>query len=111
MDLLGRLCQIGIEKRGDTTTTALRCATRRCRTSAVLLDFSEGRLLDLVENAQTHLRAKVEHQFRIKKFQFGFRKPNLGIIKNLRSKCFFSLINLNMVDNRCPCNATMMETI
>ena len=74
----------GIEKRaemaGKSTTfrVALRPGKRR-----VLPNTPEGRLLDLVETAKAHIRAKVEHPFRVIKEQFGFRKTRLrGIAKN-----------------------------
>jgi IS5 family transposase len=73
----------------------------------VLPDTPEGRLLDLLESAKAHLRAKVEHPFRIIKCQFGFRKVSYrGIKKNdLKLKMLFVLANLWMVRERCPCNA------
>lgn len=37
----------------------------------------DGRLLDLVEMANAHIRDKVEHLFRVVKEQFGFRKTRL----------------------------------
>ena len=41
------------------------------------------RQLDLVETAEAHIRAKVEHPFRVIKQQFGFRKTRLrGMPKN-----------------------------
>ena len=74
----------GIEKRpemaGKSTTfrVAMRPGKRR-----VLPDTPEGRLLDLVETAKAHIRAKVEHPFRVIKQQFGFQKTRLrGIAKN-----------------------------
>ena len=74
----------GIEKRaemaGKSTTfrVAMRPGKRR-----VLPDTAEGRLLDLVETAKAHIRAKVEHPFRVIKQQFGFQKTRLrGIAKN-----------------------------
>ena len=74
----------GIEKRaemaGKSTTfrVAMRPGKRR-----VLQDTPEGRLLDLVETAKAHIRAKVEHPFRVIKQQFGFQKTRLrGIAKN-----------------------------
>ena len=74
----------GIEKRaemaGKSTTfrVALRPGKRR-----VLPNTPEGRLLDLVETAKAHIRAKVEHPFRVIKEQFGFRKTRLrGLAKN-----------------------------
>ena len=73
-----------IEKRaemaGKSTTfrVAMRPGKRR-----VLPDTPEGRLLDLVETAKAHIRAKVEHPFRVIKQQFGFQKTRLrGIAKN-----------------------------
>ena len=74
----------GIEKRaemaGKSTTfrVAMRPGKRR-----VLPNTAEGRLLDLVETAKAHIRAKVEHPFRVIKQQFGFQKTRLrGIAKN-----------------------------
>ena len=49
----------------------------------VLLDTPEGRLLDLIETAKAHIRAKGEHPFRVIKQQFGFQKTRLrGMAKN-----------------------------
>ena len=43
----------------------------------------DGRLLNLVETAKAHIRAKVEQAFRVITEQFGFRKTRLGgIAKN-----------------------------
>ena len=74
----------GIEKRaemaGKSTTFRVAMRPRRRR---VLPDTPEGRLLDLVETAKAHIRAKVEHPFRVIKQQFGFQKTRLrGIAKN-----------------------------
>jgi transposase, IS5 family len=73
----------------------------------VLPDTSEGRLLDLMEAAKAHIRAKVEHPFRIIKCQFGFRKVFYrGIRKNnLKLTMLFALANLWMVRERCPSTA------
>lgn len=66
----------------DKSTTfrvAMRPGKRR-----VLPYTPDGRLLDLVETAKAHIRAKAEHPFRVIKDQFGFRKTRLrGIAKNL----------------------------
>ena len=74
----------GIEKRaemaGKSTTfrVAMRPGKRR-----VLPDTPDVRLLDLVETAKAHIRAKVEHPFRVIKQQFGFQKTSLrGMGKN-----------------------------
>ena len=99
---------IGIEKRdafkncGAQMHIAMKPGQRR-----VLPDTPEGRLLDLMESAKAHLRAKVEHPFRIIKCQFGFRKVSYrGIKKNdLKLKMLFALANLWMVRERRSCLA------
>ena len=74
----------GIEKRAEmarnsaTFRVAMRPGKRR-----VLPDTPDGRLLDLIETAKAHIRAKVEHPFRVIKQQFGFQKTSLrGMAKN-----------------------------
>ena len=74
----------GIAKRAEiadksiTFRVAMRPGKRR-----VLPDTPDGRLLDLVETAKAHIRAKIEHPFRVIKEQFGFRKTRLrGLAKN-----------------------------
>ena len=48
-----------------------------------LPDTADGKLQDLIEAAKAHVRAKVEHPFRIIKQQFGFQKTRLrGLAKN-----------------------------
>jgi len=42
-----------------------------------LPDTPDGRLQDLIETAKAHVRAKVEHPFRVIKQQFGFQKTRL----------------------------------
>jgi IS5 family transposase len=57
---------------------AMRPGQRR-----VLPDTADGRLQDLIEVAKAHVRAKVEHPFRVIKQQFGFQKTRLrGMAKN-----------------------------
>jgi len=92
----------GFKDCGAQTRIAMKPGQRR-----VLPDTPEGRLLDLVESAKAHLRAKVEHPFRIIKCQFGFRKLYYrGIRKNdLKLKMLFAFDNLWMVRERRPCNA------
>ena len=95
----------GIEQRGDFQDCedefriAMKPGQRR-----VLPETPEGRLLDLIETAKAHFRAKVEHPFRIIKCQFGFRKVFYrGIRKNdLKLKLLFALANLWMVRARIP---------
>jgi IS5 family transposase len=99
---------IGIEKReafkdcDAQMRIAMKPGQRR-----VLPDTPEGRLLDLMEAAKAHIRAKVEHPFRIIKCQFGFRKVFYrGIRKNhLRLTMLFALANLWMVRERSPSTA------
>ncbi|MEX0649533.1 MAG: IS5 family transposase [Candidatus Andersenbacteria bacterium] len=74
----------GIEKRAEMegNTAMFRVAMRPGKRRA-LPDTEEGRLLDLVELAKAHVRAKVEHPFRVIKQQFGFQKTRLrGMAKN-----------------------------
>ena len=74
----------GIAKRPEMEGTAadfrvaMRPGNRR-----VLPDTPEGRLQDLIEAAKAHIRAKIEHPFRVIKQQFGFQKTRLrGLAKN-----------------------------
>ena len=74
----------GIAKRREMAgkTTAFRVAMRPGK-RRVLPDTPEGRLLDLIETAKAHIRAKGEHPFRVIKQQFGFQKTRLrGMAKN-----------------------------
>ena len=104
---IGNRCAeaVGYEKRGDFQNCeaefriAMKPGQRR-----VLPETPEGRLLDLIETAKAHFRAKVVHPFRIIKYQFGFRKVFYrGIRKNdLKLKLLFALANLWMVRERIP---------
>ena len=74
----------GIAKRPKMESTAadFRVAMRPGK-RRVLPDTPEGRLQDLIEAAKAHIRAKVEHPFRVIKQQFGFQKTRLrGLAKN-----------------------------
>ena len=103
--IYGDAGHIGIEKREEFRDcdaefrVAMKPGQRR-----VLPETAEGRLLDLVETAKAHFRAKVEHPFRIVKCQFGFKKVYYrGIDKNdLKLKLLFTLANLWMVRRRIP---------
>jgi IS5 family transposase len=103
--IYGDAGNIGIEKRQAfkdceaEMRIAMKPGQRR-----VLPDTPEGKLLDLIETAKAHIRAKVEHPFRIIKCQFGFRKVFYrGIRKNdLKLKMLFALANLWIVRERCP---------
>lgn len=74
----------GIGKRPEMKdqSACFRVAMRPGKRRA-LPDTPEGRLDDLVEAAKAHIRAKVEHPFRVIKQQFGFKKTLLkGMEKN-----------------------------
>jgi IS5 family transposase len=104
--IYGDAGHIGIEKRDALKDCeAEMCIAMKPGQRRVLPDTPEGRLLNLIETAKAHFRAKVEHPFRIIKCQFGFRKVYYrGIIKNdLKLKMLFALANLWFVRKRCPC--------
>ena len=65
----------GIAKRPEMEGTAadFRVAMRPGK-RRVLPDTPEGRLQDLIETAKAHIRAKVEHPFRVIKQQLGSQK-------------------------------------
>ena len=64
------------------TAAEFRVAMRPGKHQA-LPDTPDGRLQDLIETAKTHVRAKVEHPFRVNKKQFSFEKTRLrGLVKN-----------------------------
>ena len=44
-----------------------------------LPDTPEGRLLDPIETAKEHIRAKGVHPFQLIKQQFGFRRPDCEV--------------------------------
>ena len=74
----------GITKRPEMAGTAaeFRVAMRPGK-RRVLPDTPDGWLQDLSETAKAHVRAKVEHPFRVIKHQFGFQKKRLrGLAKN-----------------------------
>ena len=99
---------LGIEKREEFEDSpcqfriAMRPGQRRS-----LPDTAEGRLEDLFQTAKTHLRAKVEHPFRVIKHQFGFQKTRYrGIKKNdHKLKMLFALANLYRIRQRIPATA------
>jgi IS5 family transposase len=68
----------GIEKRPEIEgkTAMFRVAMHPGKRRA-LPDTEEWQLLDLVELAKAHVKAKVEHPFCIIKQQFGFQKTRL----------------------------------
>ena len=96
----------GIEKRAEMEgrgigfRVAMRPGKRR-----VLPDTPEGRVDDLIETAKAHIRAKVEHPFRVMKRQFGFEKTRLrGMFKNrCKVNVLAALANLFMVRHQLLC--------
>ncbi|KAF0653267.1 transposase, IS5 family protein, partial [Cyanobium sp. Copco_Reservoir_LC18] len=74
----------GIAKRPEMAahSAAFRVAMRPGKRQA-LPNTADGKLQELIEAAKAHLRAKVEHPFRVIKQQFGFQKTRLrGLAKN-----------------------------
>jgi transposase, IS5 family len=74
----------GIAKRPEmagysaTFRVVMRSGKRRA-----LSDTADGKLQDLIEAAKAHVRANVEHSFRVIKQQFGFQKTRLrGLARN-----------------------------
>ncbi|NQV09820.1 MAG: IS5 family transposase [Cyanobacteria bacterium] len=106
--IYGDAGHIGIEKRDAFKDCAaeMRIAMKPGQ-SRVLPDNAAGRLLDLIEQAKAHFRAKVEHPFRIIKCQFGFGKVYYrGIPKNdLKLKMLFAMANLWIMRVHCSCIA------
>jgi len=96
----------GIEKRvemegkGIGFRVAMRPGKRRA-----LPDTPEGRMDDLIETAKSHIRAKVEHPFRVIKRQFGFEKTRLrGMLKNrCKVNVLAALTNLFLVRHQLLC--------
>ena len=96
----------GIEKRDEMKGKAVgfRVAMRPGKRRA-LPDTPEGRLDDQIETAKAHIRAKVEHPFRVIKGQFGFQKTRLrGILKNsCKVNVLAALANLFMARHLLLC--------
>ena len=99
---------LGIEKRQEFEDSpcqfriAMRPGQRRS-----LPDTAEGRLENLFETAKAHLRAVVEHPFRVIKHQFCFQKTRYrGIKKNdHKLKMLFALANLYKIRQGIPATA------
>ena len=97
----------GIEKRDTMQGRGIgfRVAMRpgKCR---ALPATPEGRVDDLVETAKAHIRAKVEHPFRVIKRQFGFEKTRLrGMLKNrCKVHVLAALSNLFMARRTLLCS-------
>ena len=74
----------GLEKREEMAGREVECRiAMRPGHRRQLAETPEGRLLHWMEWAKAHIRAKVEHPFRVIKQQFGFWKTRLrGLAKN-----------------------------
>jgi len=96
----------GIEKRPEMQGRGIgfRVAMRPGKRRA-LPNTPEGRIDDLIETAKAHVRAKVEHPFRVIKRQFGFQKTRLrGMLKNgCKVKVLAALSNLFMARHELLC--------
>ena len=96
----------GIEKRAEMEGKGIgfRVAMRPGKRRA-LPDTPEGRVDDLIETAKAHIRAKVEHPFRVMKRQFGFQKTRLrGMLKNrCKINVLAALTNLFMTRHQLLC--------
>lgn len=69
-----------------------------------LPDTPEGRVDDLIETAKAHIRAKVEHPFRVMKRQFGFQTRFHGMFKKrCKVNVLAALTNLFMVRHQLLC--------
>ena len=68
----------------------------------------EGRLQELCEQAKAHIRAKVEHAFRVLKQQLGFSKTRLrGLKKNRSRLCWVLAASISLFSaRRCLLAAT-----
>jgi IS5 family transposase len=77
----------GIAKRPAMAghSAVFRVAMRPVKRRA-LPETPDGRLQDLIETAKAHVRAKVEHPFRVIKHQFGFQKTRLRSLAKKRCK-------------------------
>lgn len=96
----------GIEKRSEMQGRGIgfRVAMRPGKRRA-LPDTPGGRIDSLTETAKAHVRAKVEHPFRVIKQQFGFQKTRLrGMLKNrCKVNVLAALSNLFMVRRQLLC--------
>ena len=93
----------GLKRRSEMENKTVECRIgMRPGQRRKLSDSPDDQLQEWCEHAKAHVRAKVEHAFRIMKRQFGFEKTRLrGIGKN-QSKVLIlaALTNLFMVRNQ-----------
>jgi IS5 family transposase len=90
----------GIEKQPEMKNSSAKFrVAMRPRKRRALPDTPEDRLENWVETAKAHIRAKVEHPFRVIKQQWGFQKTMLrDMAKNCcKVKVMTALVNLYLV--------------
>jgi IS5 family transposase len=87
--------ELRIERKCKAEAIGFRVAIRPGRRRAIP-DTPEGGGDDLIETAKAHVRANVDHPFRVIKRQFGFQKTRLwGMLKNgCKVKVLAALSNL-----------------
>ena len=94
----------GLQKREEMAgqDVEYRIAMRPGQRRRLRLQDSEEQLLHWVEKAKAHIRAKVEHPFRVIKQQFGFQKTRLrGMAKNqCKMMVLAALTNLYLARSR-----------
>ena len=91
----------GLENREEMAGKAVECRiAMRPGKRRHLPDTPEGRLQEFCEQAKAHIRAKVEHVFRVLKQQLGFSKTRLRGLKKNRSKLFVLAASINLFSAR-----------
>ncbi|MYF21044.1 MAG: transposase [Synechococcus sp. SB0677_bin_5] len=79
----------GLEEREEMAGRDVECRiTMRPSRRRGLPETPEGRLLRWRERAQAHIRAKVEHPFRMIKQQFRFQKTRLRGMTRTTARCW-----------------------
>lgn len=88
-----------MQGRGIGFRVAIRPVKRRA-----LPDTPEGRVHDLIDTAMAHFRAKVEHPFRVIKWQFCFQKTRLREMLPLRPPAERGGAPLEPLQCSCACS-------
>jgi len=94
---------IGVERREDTQhIEATRHIAMKVSQRKALKPKSMSKIVDRLEHLKSSVRSKVEHQFRIIKCQFGYRKTRYrGLVKNTAQiVTLFALNNAWLVRHR-----------
>ena len=88
----------GFENREEMVGKQVECRiAMRPGKRRQLPDTPEGRLQELCEKAKAHIRAKVEHVFRVLKQQLGFSKTRLRELKKNRSRLWVLAASIQSV--------------